>query len=41
MGAAKANGLIDDNRHPTVCEAPYGDRTHDHTLTERMLYQLS
>ena len=21
--------------------APYGDRTHDHTLTERMLYQLS
>ena len=21
--------------------APCGDRTHDHTLTERMLYQLS
>ena len=21
--------------------APYGDRTRDHTLTERMLYQLS
>ena len=22
-------------------EAPYGDRTRDHTLTKRMLYQLS
>ena len=22
-------------------KAPCGDRTHDHTLTERMLYQLS
>jgi hypothetical protein len=22
-------------------EAPCGDRTHDHTLTKRMLYQLS
>ena len=22
-------------------ESPYGDRTHDHTLTKRMLYQLS
>ena len=22
-------------------QAPYGDRTHDHTLTKRMLYQLS
>ena len=23
------------------CAAPDGDRTHDHTLTERMLCQLS
>jgi hypothetical protein len=25
----------------TNTRAPYGDRTHDHTLTKRMLYQLS
>ncbi len=26
---------------PTQIEAPCGDQTHDHTLTERMLCQLS
>ena len=25
----------------TRTQAPSGDRTHDHTLTKRMLYQLS
>ena len=25
----------------TIVRAPYGDRTRDHTLTKRMLYQLS
>ena len=24
-----------------IQKAPYGDRARDHTLTERMLYQLS
>ena len=30
-------GDIDGNEQ----RAPYGDRTHDHTLTKRMLCQLS
>ena len=33
--------LKSENRKHRCNEAPCGDRTHDHTLTEHMLYQLS